>query len=646
MKQVGTFKPGDVVGPYAIAGLIGVGFMGEVFRAVHRDTGEVVALKCLQVRHLDNPDLVERARREAAALCAIRHANIVYVHEAGVTEGGVVWMAMELLAGRSLRRVVKEHGGGMPLSLALYYACEIADGVDAAHEHSIVHRDLKPENVHVTEKNEIRVLDLGTAKFFGHDMETTGRAQVFGTVPYMSPEHLAGERVDARTDVYALGMMLYEMIAGVHPFKPYFESMLELGRAQLFQMPRPLFEVVPGLPGYAWSLVEKAIAKDREQRHMSMSEFARAIRRVRRRIEEESRASGDEGGIEVTLRRTPSGPTPDPGVERAVNGGANSTPVGGFRHLAETLRIEPKSGIGERHSSPSWGPPAEQPFATPPGGGSPQRLGPFGTQVIPAELRSAIAAMVPASIPPERPVRERGREPSASLPNIPNVAVMAPTNAGVPPQARGHESSATLPNTAKVVVTGPSSSSRPVPTPARVREAEVRGSAPRWPEGSPSGASKESGRGRWLALLVSLSLALMLCIGVFGYLRSRRASSGEAGGLIAPPVAASVPAPVPAAPAVSASAAAPQERTAGGPESRDEPVAGGGVSEGSPAPRREPKEAQAAGASSKSAPQASAAGRSEGSPAKAPRPTQTPPAKPKSSGAAPSPTNVQPLFDF
>ncbi|MCK6589793.1 MAG: serine/threonine protein kinase, partial [Polyangiaceae bacterium] len=342
MQQKGTFKPGDVVGPYSIAGLLGVGFMGEVYQAAHRETGHILALKCLQVRHLDNADLVERARREAAALCSIRHANIVYVHEAGVTEGGIVWMAMELLSGRSLRRVIKEHSGGMPLSLALHYACEIADGVDAAHEQSIVHRDLKPENVHVTEKNEIRVLDLGTAKFFGHDMETTGRAQVFGTVPYMSPEHLAGERVDCRTDVYALGIMLYEMIAGVHPFKPYFESMLELGRAQLFQMPRPLFEVVPGLPGYVWSLVEKAVAKDRENRPVSMSEFARAIRRVRRRFEEESKTSADDGGVEVTLPRMGRTSVPDEGAHRGMNGGMNGSPS--FRHLAQTLRIEAGSG--------------------------------------------------------------------------------------------------------------------------------------------------------------------------------------------------------------------------------------------------------------------------------------------------------------
>jgi serine/threonine-protein kinase len=303
VTHAGTFKLGDTVGPYQIQALIGVGFMGEVYRAVHHGTSEIFALKCLQVRHVDNPDLVERSRREAVALTQIRHANIVYVHEAGVTDSGVVWMAMELLVGRSLRRVMKEQGR-LPVPMALHYACEIADGVDAAHEFSIVHRDLKPENVFVTERSEVRVLDLGTAKFFGQDMETTGRAQVFGTVPYMSPEHLAGERVDARTDVYALGMMLYEMLAGVHPFKAHFESVLELGRAQMFQMPKPLFEVVDGLPGYLWPIVEKAVAKDREQRYMAMSEFARTLRRVRKRYEEERRNAVDEdGALDQTLPR-------------------------------------------------------------------------------------------------------------------------------------------------------------------------------------------------------------------------------------------------------------------------------------------------------------------------------------------------------
>src|SRR5829696_972564 len=102
MMHAAMFKAGEVIGRYAVEHLIGVGFMGEVYRAVHLDTKEAVALKCLQMRHLDNADLVERARRETDALCAIRHANIVFVHEAGVTDAGVVWMAMELLEGCSL----------------------------------------------------------------------------------------------------------------------------------------------------------------------------------------------------------------------------------------------------------------------------------------------------------------------------------------------------------------------------------------------------------------------------------------------------------------------------------------------------------------------------------------------------------------
>lgn len=376
MKAVpdAMFQEGDRIGPYEIHALIGVGFMGEVYRVTHAESGQSYALKCLQMRHLGNAQLVERARREANALTQIRHANIVYVHEAGVTDAGVVWMAMELLEGRSLRHVMKEIGR-MPVPHALHYACEIADGVDAAHEFAIVHRDIKPENVFVTRENKVRVLDLGTAKFFGQDMETTGRAQVFGTVPYMSPEHLAGERVDARTDIYALGMMLYEMLAGAHPFRAYFDSVLELGRAQLFQVPKPLIDAVPGLPGFLGALVEKAIEKDRELRYPSMSEFARAIRRAKLRFEQMFPAS--EAAFEDLKQTLPHG----------LRG----------MHSRSAMPSPPPSQPARPTPTPTPSPPLSRSgtirMSSPPQGDKPNpRIGPYGTQVIPADVLSAITA--------------------------------------------------------------------------------------------------------------------------------------------------------------------------------------------------------------------------------------------------------------
>jgi serine/threonine-protein kinase len=471
MTHAATFKPGDAIGPYRVGDLIGVGFMGEVYRAAHVATREVVALKCLQVRHLDNADLVERARREAVALTEIRHSNIVYVHEAGVTDEGVVWMAMELLVGRSLRRVMKE--GKVSVPMALHFACEIADGVDAAHELSIVHRDLKPENVFVTDDHAVRVLDLGTAKFFGQDMETTGRAQVFGTVPYMSPEHLAGERVDARTDVYALGMMLYEMIAGEHPFKVHFENVLELGRAQLFQKPRPLFEVVDGLPGYLWALVEKAIAKDRDHRFMSMSELARAVRRARRRYEEERRGAGGDEWSDRTVPRVPSTrrdympPQPAPSSRGAGRessprvmysssviaggragswggpargdargagdaGGAGGGSPGGagegrrFMPTSKTLLIEPRAG----NSRPSISAPPPAPAGV--GGGIQEPIGPYGTQVISAELTAAMVARPRSEA--ESSVRASSRLPVGA--RAPAVSAPASNSSRRPAQSK------------------------------------------------------------------------------------------------------------------------------------------------------------------------------------------------------------------
>jgi serine/threonine-protein kinase len=428
------FKAGEVIGEYEIHRLIGVGFMGEVYHAVHRGTGQAVALKCLQVRHLENAELVERARREAAALSAIRHANIVYVHEAGVTDTGVVWMAMELLVGRSLRRVMKDHGK-MPVPLAMHYTCEIADGVDAAHEHSIVHRDLKPENVFVTDSNEVRVLDLGTAKFFGQGLDTTGRAQVFGTVPYMSPEHLAGERVDARTDVYALGMLLYEMIAGEHPFKAQFESILELGRAQMFQMPKPLYDVVPETPGYVWSIIEKAISKDREKRHLSMSDFARALRTAKRRFEQEM-PDGAEARAAMGLPALQPVPSQRSDYMPPQVAPRQSAPPieppkkrqDGFTAVPKTLVIE-RPGAGRPPTSSDPGPSAQQSV-----------IGPYGTQVIPPDVRAAMVANAYASA---AAAAARVSSPSSSSPPV------SPHRASLPGSGIVGASTAPLPSTVR-----------------------------------------------------------------------------------------------------------------------------------------------------------------------------------------------------
>lgn len=289
--QATIFKPGDLCGRYRVDRVLGSGGFGEVYRAKSLDAGSVVALKCLHVRHADNTHVHQRMVAEAELLSATRHDNLVRVFDYGMSDG-VLYMVMEYLEGTTLRqvlRVVNEHGT-LPLASALLVAREVADGVDAAHECGVVHRDLKPENIFVTSEGRVKVLDLGAGKFFGWGLASTGQGLLIGTPMYMAPEHIRGQSVDARTDVYALGVMLYEMCAG-HFLQRHAEEGAKKNEIAVLQLhfdPPPLRELVSGCPPYVSDLVKRAMAKYPADRFASMSEFARAIRVVMRRFRAES----------------------------------------------------------------------------------------------------------------------------------------------------------------------------------------------------------------------------------------------------------------------------------------------------------------------------------------------------------------------
>jgi len=266
-------------GGYRILSLLGSGGVAEVYKAIHHETEATVALKCLRLCHISNSYLTEHMIAEATLLLGLRHANVVRVTDVGV-ENSVLWMAMELLSGMTLRALMKA-SGALPVATALYYTREIADGVAAAHEMGVIHRDLKPENVMITDLNEVKVLDMGAAKFCDWDIKRTLTGTIYGTPLYMSPEHIQEGALDARADVYSLGLILYEMIAGRHPFTK--ENGEALGKYEVCDMqihvtPPPLASFVKGCPGYLSELVQKAIAKDRNLRPSTMPEFAQRVR--------------------------------------------------------------------------------------------------------------------------------------------------------------------------------------------------------------------------------------------------------------------------------------------------------------------------------------------------------------------------------
>jgi serine/threonine protein kinase len=300
-KSEHELSPGDVCDGYRILSLIAAGGMGDVYEAVHDPSGRTVAVKCLKVRHRNKEDAPARMKMEAVVLSELQHENLVQVYDAGVTDAGMVWFAMERLHGQTLRDVLYR-AGRLAIPDALHYASEIADGVDAVHEVNVIHRDLKPENVFITHDNVVKVLDLGTGKFTGYGLNSTDRMRVIGTTAYMSPEQIKGLRVDARADVYALGLILYEMIAGRHALAPEGGTALPHGVEQIALMqlqmtPKSLLDVSRGCPAYVSAIVDRAIAKDRARRFPNIGALARELRAARKRFVAENQLDGVGGPV-------------------------------------------------------------------------------------------------------------------------------------------------------------------------------------------------------------------------------------------------------------------------------------------------------------------------------------------------------------
>jgi eukaryotic-like serine/threonine-protein kinase len=218
-----TLQTGSRLGRYEVDGLIASGGMGDVYRARDTRLNRAVALKVLATGVLSDPERLNRFRQEARTTALISHPNIVEVYDVG-SEDSVPFVVSELLCGETLRARLKK--GAVPVRVALSHALDIAHGLIAAHDLGVVHRDLKPENVFVTDDGLLKILDFGLAKcrnetlgLPGDSSKSTQPGIIMGTVGYMSPEQVRGSLVDERSDIFSLGVILYELVAGVAPFE-------------------------------------------------------------------------------------------------------------------------------------------------------------------------------------------------------------------------------------------------------------------------------------------------------------------------------------------------------------------------------------------------------------------------------------------
>jgi len=275
-----TLAVGTRLGTYEILGVLGAGGMGEVYRARDTKLDREVAVKVLPPRLADDPDALGRLEREAKAVAALSHPNILAIHDFG-HEGRIAYAVMELLDGQTLRARLAT--GGLPARKAVEHAVQIAHGLAAAHEKGIVHRDLKPENVFVLRDGRVKVLDFGLARQLvpagGPDDSVsptlahhTDPGTVLGTVAYMSPEQVRGSAVDQRSDIFAFGCVLYELLAGVQAFRR--ETAAETMTAILKEDPTDAPELDQKLSPALERILRHCLEKDPEQRFQSARDLA------------------------------------------------------------------------------------------------------------------------------------------------------------------------------------------------------------------------------------------------------------------------------------------------------------------------------------------------------------------------------------
>jgi serine/threonine-protein kinase len=274
----------EIIGQFRIVQRIGKGGMGAVYKAEQPAMGRFVAVKILHRQLASRPDLVTRFRREARAMSRLTHPNTVRVFLYGQLDNQALYIVMEYLKGLNLHQITKRQGA-MPLDRAARVLIQVCGALEEAHSVGIVHRDLKPENILLTEqggmKDFAKVLDFGLAKVHDIDLQSssplTQEGMVFGTPEFMSPEQARGKTLDGRSDIYSLGVILYEMITGKLPFDA--RNPTDYIRHHIKSPPIPVTQRVPELtfPPQLDDVINKALAKTMDERFQSAADLAAAL---------------------------------------------------------------------------------------------------------------------------------------------------------------------------------------------------------------------------------------------------------------------------------------------------------------------------------------------------------------------------------
>ena len=317
---------------YLVLQTLGEGGMGRVYLAEHVRMGRKCALKVMNPKMASDTDAISRFNREAANACKISHPHVAAVYDFGETSDGLIYLAMEYVDGAPLTRLV-EQLGALPPKRAAAITKQTADALAAAHELGIVHRDLKPDNIMITRNRDgsdcVKVVDFGIAKVADNDAQkVTKTGLVVGTPEYMSPEQLAGDKLDGRSDVYSLALVAFNMLTGKLPFPA--DSQQEAMIMRLTDKPRKLSEMAPMVawPSELQGVIDKALERDMKARFQSSGEFGRAFVHA---IDENGAASA---GTEIIAASVPTAPPSTSGATRELDAAsAQQVPLPSASHV-------------------------------------------------------------------------------------------------------------------------------------------------------------------------------------------------------------------------------------------------------------------------------------------------------------------------
>ena len=319
-RGIPELNSGSSIGDYELLGELGAGGIGKVYKARHHISQRLEALKVLQQDQVGTPEMVERFVREIRVLASLNHPNIAALHTAFRHEDRLV-MVMEYVEGEALSS--QYLAGRVSMAQAVEYIRQVLQALVYAHERGVIHRDIKPSNILIIglPTPTAKLLDFGLA-VSGRDPSFTASGTILGSLYYMSPEQVRGERVDARSDLYSLGVTFYEIVSGRRPFEG--NSQYEILDGHLRQQPTPPTEVNPNVPLRLAGVILKALVKDQAARYQSAAEFLRVVEAY---VAESGGAAGADLGAATTPMPMPGVPTPRTGTAREEHSVAWITPT-------------------------------------------------------------------------------------------------------------------------------------------------------------------------------------------------------------------------------------------------------------------------------------------------------------------------------